>query len=528
MTKIQLGTGSSSASTHRITRASSTLNRQQVGRPSNLAIEEAARSADTTSTTTNDRPSRLVNLRVHAADFAQLPPEEETPTTNAAFVPKMVELGMSNPSDAEMMADFSQIVPPEETTVDQSVPYLPAVSTANLNVTTTTVAPMPAAAEIDTDALAMNIAADYAAASLGASLQTPSATATDVPINTTMAGFGMVEVTGNSVDAIAHAASEAIASIRAATDPEEVAEQVTSLKSFAENIKASSAAPEMVELSNTIEKFVEIAMKSTRVQEEVEKKAAIHQAKAATVKAAAQKATPKITPKAARPVVTKKPVASTSARRTVRPTPSATHPISKRTPKKTAPKLIETEDQALRKALRSVAAMDGEQEEKPGKKRAPIRRKSSAKHFVLAFFCAAACVAAVVYFVASNIPDISVKVAAMQTGIEASYPSYIPRDYTLSDINSEEGKIVLTFKGPDKAAFSLSEEKSSWDSTTLLRNFVEPTWEDNYITTHEQGITIYISGANAAWVNGGVMYKIESNTTNTLTKKQLRNIVTSL
>lgn len=59
-------------------------------------------------------------------------------------------------------------------------------------------------------------------------------------------------------------------------------------------------------------------------------------------------------------------------------------------------------------------------------------------------------------------PDISVKVAAMQTGIEASYPAYIPRDFSLNDVSSEEGKISISFKGPDRAAFVLSEEKSSW------------------------------------------------------------------
>ena len=129
----------------------------------------------------------------------------------------------------------------------------------------------------------------------------------------------------------------------------------------------------------------------------------------------------------------------------------------------------------------------------------------------------------------SNIPDISVRVAAMQTGIQASYPSYVPRDYSLGDITSEDGKIALTFDGPDNASFVLIEEKSSWDSAALLRNYVEPTWQDDYTTTHEQGITIYISNSNsnAAWVNGGVLYKITSNST-VLTKKQVRNIVTSL
>lgn len=87
----------------------------------------------------------------------------------------------------------------------------------------------------------------------------------------------------------------------------------------------------------------------------------------------------------------------------------------------------------------------------------------------------------------------------------------------------------MIFSGPDKSSFSLIEEKSSWDSSALLRNYVEPTWNDNYATTHEQGITIYISNVNAdaAWVNGGILYKITSEGT-ALTKKQVRSIVVSL
>ena len=112
--------------------------------------------------------------------------------------------------------------------------------------------------EIDTEALTMSIAADYAAASFGVSMGNNEAE------NSTSTQTG-----DSSVDAIARAASEAIASIRVATDPSEVSEQVNSLKAFAENIKANHNTPEMKELGDTIDKFVSIAMKSTKVQEAV-------------------------------------------------------------------------------------------------------------------------------------------------------------------------------------------------------------------------------------------------------------------
>ena len=117
----------------------------------------------------------------------------------------------------------------------------------------------------------------------------------------------------------------------------------------------------------------------------------------------------------------------------------------------------------------------------------------------------------------------------MQTGITASYPSYVPRDYTLGDIFSEDGKITMVFNGPNGAAFNLIEEKSSWDTSALVRNYIEPTWGNDYTTTSEQGITIYISNvsSDAAWVNSGILYRITSSGT-PLTKKQVRSIVVSL
>ena len=159
--------------------------------------------------------------------------------------------------------------------------------------------------------------------------------------------------------------------------------------------------------------------------------------------------------------------------------------------------------------------------------------KSIQMHFgfgriMLALACAAAAVFAIVYFVNLNAPDISLKVAAMQTGIEASYPSYVPRDYSLSDITSEEGKIVLNFKkaGSDEG-FSLAEESSSWDSNALLTNYVKNEYGSDYSVIKEQGLTLYINGSDACWVNGGVVYKLKA-TSGTLTKKQIKSIAVSL
>lgn len=200
----------------------------------------------------------------------------------------------------------------------------------------------------------------------------------------------------------------------------------------------------------------------------------------------------------------------------------------------------ELKERAIQKALASASNLP-ENTKSADSSRQGCRKKASkakqsglkktkfgAGRIVLATACAAVAVFSIVYCVNLNMPDLSLRVAAMQTGIEAKYPSYVPRDYTLSDITSEDGKVTLNFRNASEgSSFSLIEESSSWDSNALLSNFVKDTYGDDYTVLREQGLTIYISGNNACWVNGGVVYKLNT-TSGSLTKKQLKAIATSL
>ena len=191
------------------------------------------------------------------------------------------------------------------------------------------------------------------------------------------------------------------------------------------------------------------------------------------------------------------------------------------------PTAKELKDQAIRKAL---AAAENNQPADNGAKAKKMKKKM---HFgvgrvMLALGCTAVAVFAIVYFVNLNMPDVSLKVAAMQTGINASYPGYVPRDYSISSINSEEGGVTMSFvNSKTGGAFELAEKKSYWDSNALLANYVKEKYKDNYTVVREQGITIYISNSDAAWVNGGIVYKIITKS-GSLTNKQIRSIAVSL
>lgn len=192
----------------------------------------------------------------------------------------------------------------------------------------------------------------------------------------------------------------------------------------------------------------------------------------------------------------------------------------------------ELKNQAIQQALRRVATMNEDQtttvaEKMTGAitKKKPFWQK---RKLAIALAMSAVSIALLGYLVHLNLPDLSVRVAAIQTGIDAAYPSYIPKGYKLDGLVSEkDGKITMNFSGKDGVNFTLAEEKSSWDSSAVLSNFVTPKWGSDYSIVKGQGLTIYVSSSNAVWVNGGILYFVEDSN-GLLTKQQLHDIAVSL
>jgi hypothetical protein len=126
------------------------------------------------------------------------------------------------------------------------------------------------------------------------------------------------------------------------------------------------------------------------------------------------------------------------------------------------------------------------------------------------------------------IPNISVSIAAAQAGIEATYPEYTPDGYSLSQpVTYSDGEVDLKFtSNSNENYYTVSQTRSSWDSSAVLDNVVTPAAGADYTTTKERGLTIYTYGTNAAWVNGGILYEIDSKAP--LSGDQIRKIATSL
>lgn len=184
----------------------------------------------------------------------------------------------------------------------------------------------------------------------------------------------------------------------------------------------------------------------------------------------------------------------------------------------------EIKDREIKKALNTASHLP-----ETGKKRQRTRGVGNFgwARLTLMITCAATAIFALVYFMNLTSSDVSLKVAAAQSGIEATYPDYVPRGYDLSDVSSTSGKVTMSFKSED-GLFTISEETSSWDSTALLNNYIKENYaSDEYSVVAEQGLTIYMGTNWEAWMNGGLLYKLEVKTGN-LTKKQLKTIATSL
>ncbi|MGB3946269.1 MAG: hypothetical protein WBK76_05560 [Candidatus Saccharimonadales bacterium] len=132
------------------------------------------------------------------------------------------------------------------------------------------------------------------------------------------------------------------------------------------------------------------------------------------------------------------------------------------------------------------------------------------------------------YFTYVNMPNLSVRVAAAQAGIEAAYPEYRPVGYTLNGpVSFRDGQVSMKFRSNSSpVAFALNQSGSSWDSSALLEKYVNPRSNGQYATYSDGGLTIYTYGTNAAWVNGGILYTVEGDAN--LSNEQIRRLATSM
>ena len=130
------------------------------------------------------------------------------------------------------------------------------------------------------------------------------------------------------------------------------------------------------------------------------------------------------------------------------------------------------------------------------------------------------------YLTYLSMPNISIKMAAVQSGIDAKYPGYKPDGYALNGpIKFKSGEVSMKYAYADgSSGYTITQQKSGWNSSAVKEFFSEKHKNPN--TTMIDGLTIYSGEKEAAWVNGGILYQISGDAN--LSSGQIEKIATSL
>jgi hypothetical protein len=178
----------------------------------------------------------------------------------------------------------------------------------------------------------------------------------------------------------------------------------------------------------------------------------------------------------------------------------------------------ELKDHLIKQQVDHAPAKANHKAHKP--KKAPLRVSS----------VMAACLGIMVlggYLSYINMPNLSVRVAASQAGIDAEYPGYTPSGYRFDGpVAYSNGQVLLSFDATGGTTnYKINQQRSTWDSQAVLDNYVVAQTEE-YDVNDTQGLTVYTYGNNAAWVNKGVLYTISGDAP--LRTEQVLKIATSL
>lgn len=126
----------------------------------------------------------------------------------------------------------------------------------------------------------------------------------------------------------------------------------------------------------------------------------------------------------------------------------------------------------------------------------------------------------------TNYPDISLKIAAMRSGLSASMPGFVPAGWSKAqNVKTSDGAMSYQLV-KDSKSLQVNQQKTDWDSQAVLEQHVLKRSAD-YLALQASGLTIYMYGdGQAAWVNQGTLYTISGE--HGLSQEDVIRMATSL
>ena len=152
---------------------------------------------------------------------------------------------------------------------------------------------------------------------------------------------------------------------------------------------------------------------------------------------------------------------------------------------------------------------------------------ASKRHFTRTSLVTAALAVAVLggYMAYTNMPSLSIRVAASQAGIDSQSP-YTPNGYSIDGpVAYSPGQMTISYKSNSGSpGYSITEQNTSLDSKEAFDSLSGSN--SDYTTNDLDGIVVYYHNDNATWVKGGVLYTLNGNSL--LSDDQIANIVKSV
>ncbi len=132
------------------------------------------------------------------------------------------------------------------------------------------------------------------------------------------------------------------------------------------------------------------------------------------------------------------------------------------------------------------------------------------------------------YLTYLSMPNLSVRVAASQAGVAASFPDYHPDGYRFEGpVSFAPGQVAVKFRSNTNTTnYTVAQQKTTWDSQAVYDNVVASASNGNYTANSKNGLTIYTFDNRAAWVNKGILYTIDGSAR--LSNDQLLRIAGSM
>ena len=165
-------------------------------------------------------------------------------------------------------------------------------------------------------------------------------------------------------------------------------------------------------------------------------------------------------------------------------------------------------DQAINRAIAATPSNSELAKTKPTKVSLKTWTKRHTKNIMVAIVLIAA-IAGLFYL---NWPNIAIKLASNQLGIETHLPAHTVNGFRLSGSPVvSDYELILKYVNDGGQDYRITQAKSALDSQGVLTKVVKPIAGDNFSIHRQNGLTIYVFEQNetrATWSNGGVLYQI--------------------